>query len=159
MKDKEMVNCFNCVCKPVCMKTADINKEQELLSWNEYIKQYGCKHYQPKPPEDSVVNTPTIQCETYSQNDMVMLSREEYEKQYDKNWDNYREGENNAKVYYENIIIPKVKEQERKETAEKILKGFKNNFVMFDKKDAISIDLFIALLEKLAKQFGAEIKE
>ena len=47
MKDKEKqieetANCFMCVCKPICMKTADINKEQELLSWNEYVKQYGC---------------------------------------------------------------------------------------------------------------------
>lgn len=64
MKDKEiieeMANCYKCVCKPVCMKTADIN-EKQMLSWNEYIKQYGCQYYQPKLPEDSVV-----------------LSREEY---------------------------------------------------------------------------------
>ena len=85
--------------------------------------------------------------------DSVVLSREEYEKQYDEKWDNYRDGENNAKVYYENIVIPKLKEQSRKETAEKIY-DFAKGFFEWDEEG------FVWELTKYIKtELGVEIKE
>jgi phage pi2 protein 07 len=73
------------------MKIADIDK-QGLTSWNEYVKEYGCKHYQPKLPEDSVV-----------------LSREEYKQLLD----------NAIRVDVEYLYNELAKAS--KETAEKIL--------------------------------------
>ena len=150
MKDKEMIeemaNCFKCVCKPICMKTADISKEQELLSWNEYIKQYGCKHYQPKLPKDSVV--------------LSKEEKQEYENLvklliYDKPI--------KSRVYE---FVKDTKDQARKETAEKILSLAKylieerNGMEGYDLED-VSVDgiIVVEVLDELAKQFGVEIKE
>ena len=156
MKDKEMIeemaNCFKCVCKPVCMKTADVVKEQELVSWNEYIKQYGCKHYQPKLPKDSVV-----------------LSREEYEKLIaprvfiSKKELTDREITKKLEMSEFSVIqdsgtiemIP-LRQDIEKETAEKIL------MPLYDacKEDTYGqVVVDFSILENLAKQFGVEVKE
>jgi hypothetical protein len=68
----------------------------------EYIARAISKHYQPKLPEDSVV-----------------LSKEEYKTWFKKDgyFLGYKDGEDSAVNYYENLVIPS-KEQE---TAEKIL--------------------------------------
>ena len=69
-------------------------------------------------PKDNVVNTPTIQCETYSQNDMVALSREEYE------W---------LTCCFEKFeeIMNDIKKLANKETAEKILKLVDNKLDLY----------------------------
>lgn len=114
MKDKEkqieeMANCEKCVCKPVCMKTADIVKEQEFLSWNEYVKSYGCKHYQPKLPKDSVVLTREEYKELkHYENEMYRL-QSVVDQLTNEGWDILDEKEE------------KIRKSERKETAEKIL--------------------------------------
>ncbi len=154
MKDKEkqieeMANCFNCVCKPVCMKTADINKEQELLSWNEYIKQYGCKHYQPKLPEDSVV-----------------LSKEEYENIYEQAEQNVLANIADGGTSCHRCIEQHEKKAS-KETAEKFIKECKKYKVKKFSPIGISqrdtgvlwIEMPEWKFDELAKQFGVEIKE
>lgn len=43
--------------------------------------------------------------------DSVVFSKEQYKEiveQYDKDYDNYKAGEDNAKFYYENIVIPRL---------------------------------------------------
>lgn len=47
-------------------------------------------------------------------------------------------------------------ERGRQEMARKFVEKFKNNFRMFDEKDAISLDLIICYLESIAKHFGLE---
>ena len=100
----------------------------------------------------------------------VVLSRERYEKLkslYDEIWDSYYDGENNAKVYYENIKIPR----ECKATAEKIIlseietiKTIRDNYTLSEPKysegyiDCCNTILFY-LKNNLAKQFNIEIKE
>ena len=83
------------------------------------------KYYQQKLPKDSVVDTPTIQCETYSQNDIVVLSGKEYQE-YQKfksfmeynDWKSVDEIETTLDKCQE--ILYEMLQQERKETAEKI---------------------------------------
>lgn len=114
-----------------------------------------------KSSEDGVINTPTTQCETYSKNDMVLISRERYDRLkslYDEIWNSYYDGENNAKVYYENIKIP----QERKEIKEKILNELYMHFSA-DKLCGIANPNknynSAKVVSRLAKSHGIEIKE
>lgn len=50
-------------------------------------------------------------------------------------------------------------EKIRKETAKEILQEFKNTFIAFNKKDAISIDLFTTRLENICKKYDVEVEE
>lgn len=110
-----------------------------LKGWSELTKEM-IKLGWIKPNEDSVV-----------------LSKERYNKLislYDEIWDSYYDGENNAKVYYENIKIP----QARKETAEKYICWLKENILFFgicgNGKLEGNISITLDQLEKFSEQFG-----
>ena len=128
-----------------------------------------------KLPKDSVVNTPTIQCETYSQNDMVLISREEYEKLLKiKEQSSIKETNYFSNLFKLQKELEQV-EKERdsaidncdrksKETAEK---AFEITKKIIDKKYAIetpwtraTLSSIINQIEKeFAKHFGVDIKE
>ena len=127
---EEMANCFKCVCKPVCMKTADISKEEELLSWNEYVKSYGCKHYKPKIDQDKE----------------VVLTKEEYNL-IDHNIKHLEGVCNNLEEYASQL--EKELKQARKETAEKII-----DFIEEKDKKAGKFSIYKKLLEELKEKFG-----
>ena len=89
--------------------------------------------------------------------DSVVLSREQlakYSEMYDKGWETYKQGEHNAEVWFQNIEIPKVKEKERKETAEKFVKEVDDCMQSSDLSRIMAYRI-----KELAKQFGVEIKE
>ena len=90
MKDKEMIEEM----AKVIIESSCQGKECENCAWSKSVAEaeeccvclkalYNAGYR--KLPKDSVVNTPTIQCETYSQNNMVVLSREELEEKYEPN--------------------------------------------------------------------------
>lgn len=157
MKDKEKtyeINpCQRCPLKDgyggeyrcsICELTF-LRKETERL--NKKLKKQNHK--------DSVVNTPTIQCETYSQNDMVVLTKEEYaELKQAKSLLEFREETikhlEDANIRYAKALELKVNEKERKEMAEKILKDLK----------LLVPDNALGIVTRYFKQIlGVEIKE
>ena len=78
--------------------------------------------------------------------DKIVLSREEWGKCVDNENEAYYRGQHEAEVYYRNILIPR----ERQETAEKIIKWFKENSVCIPSDEYIN---------EFAKQFMVETKE
>ena len=134
--------CYNCIHFPLCFAQKG-GANLELASEND------CCYYQSKLPEDSVV-----------------LSREEYEKlretitdlKYDK-FDlknEISEKDNKIALLEETIDCIKFNVGfARKETAREILNELidsSNKITFFDCRMALGLD-------KLAKQFGVEIKE
>ena len=132
--------CYNCIHFPLCFAQKG-GANLELASEND------CCYYQSKLPEDSVV-----------------LSREEYEKlkQYEEKVENgacftQKEWLELCDEEYkrETENLSKVRQLERKETAKEILNELidsSNKITFFDCRMALGLD-------KLAKQFGLEIKE
>jgi hypothetical protein len=109
-----------------------------------------------KLPEDSVINTPTIQSYSTHNNDLVVLSREEYEK---------------LKMLEEGHItcedVLEFVEKARKETAERdfntIIKALEERKervkAFYGIAESVGADIAIRTVKELAKQFGVEIKE
>ena len=132
--------CYNCIHFPLCFAQKG-GANLELASEND------CCYYQSKLPENSVV-----------------LSREEYEKlkQYEEKVENgacftQKEWLELCDEEYkrETENLSKVRQLERKETAREILNELidsSNKITFFDCRMALGLD-------KLAKQFGLEIKE
>ena len=142
MKDKEKqieekADCFNCVCKPVCMKTADIDKEKELISWNEYVKQYGCHWFQRILPEDSVV-----------------LSREEYDAYHKTVTELTIECCQKEKVMAEKIL-DFIQENRHKYEMWYLVSELRKFFGIEQNNDWV----FGGLADELNNKFGCEIKE
>lgn len=46
----------------------------------------------------------------------------------------------------------------KRETAKEILQKFKDTFIVFNPRDAISIDLIITRLEYITKQYDVEVE-
>ena len=132
--------CYNCIHFPLCFAQKG-GANLERASEND------CYYYQSKLSEDSVV-----------------LSREEYEKlkQYEEKVENgacftQKEWLELCDEEYkrETENLSKVRQLERKETAREILNELidsSNKITFFDCRMALGLD-------KLAKQFGLEIKE
>lgn len=92
--------------------------------------------------------------------DSVVISMEEYDElQVGKDFDyGYHEGCKNTEAYYENFKLP----EERKETAEKMLKEFYVKSVKHIKGNKLSecfIEISFEQFDEIAKQFNVEIKE
>ena len=115
---------------------------QDAITTNDIIDALYNAGYR-KIDKDSVVNTPTIQCKTYSQNDMVIISMEEYNALLLEQ-KRLKEMVDRIPCGYER------KEVTRKETAEKIAKT-----LMF----YIHNRYHNALYNWLNENFGVEIKE
>ena len=115
------------------------------------------------------INTPTVQCEAYSQNDLVVISKEEYyELKQARTLLEFREETikslEDANIRYAKALELKVNEKERMETAEKAFELVKK---IIDKKYAIETTLTKTTLSNIinhiekefAKQFDVKIKE
>lgn len=128
------------------------------------------EHYQPKIPKDSVVNTPTIQCEAYSQNDLVVLSREEFDRL--KRVETEKDRLYEIKLDLENQLIEKgwteyegadeIEKRVSKETAEKYKVAMMLHIQEMQKYLELNEEQAKILYHhnsEIAKQFGDTIKE
>ncbi len=129
-------NCQTCIHKSVCTFFETIDCEKE-------VKEYGCKHYQPKLPKDRVV-----------------LSREEYQDL--KEYKNIAE-QRKFNLDYANVELRRLEaelnsayKKGSKETAEKILTYVGN---LYDDGDQRFRLKDYQWHKDLCKQFGVEIKE
>ena len=191
MNDKEMIeeieiremarvfmtaSCMGSECEN-CLFIKSVNEAEECCVCLKALYNAGYR----KLPEDSVINTPTVQTYSTHDNDLVVLSREEYEKLKDDN-------------KYLREIIDKFRKDNtdiRKETAEKFAKELKARFRKQEERFATDVTRFETDLDKvresdlptakyvigkatgqatmaekaqyyideLTKQFGVEIKE
>lgn len=126
------------------------------------------EHYQPKLPEDSVVQ-PTVQSYSTHDNDLVVLSREEYDNLRLQIQEAHNKGVRagfDMTKFKENSI----RKQERKETAKKIINQVREMLnscqtVYEDDKYLITPNVGYLMkdvddgLDKIEKQLGVEIKE
>lgn len=138
-----------------------------LVGWARIAKEV-LKHYQPKLPEDSVVNTPTIQCETYSNGDMVVISREKYEElKQTKSLLEFRE-ETIKYLEDANIRYAEELENPRKEIAKEFYDKVNENICVFklENKNQEYVDGYTQAiadicgrLDQVAKDYDIEIKE
>ena len=160
MNDKEMIeemaNCDKCACKELCesYKYIDfVNLPEDLLRHKEYVKKNGCRYYQPKLPEDSVV-----------------LSKEEYYelKQAKKLLEIVKEEINN--LADANIKYSIALENKDKDTTEKVIKKVRemlDNCETIYENDEHLITPNVGYLMKdvddgldeIEKQLNVEIKE
>ena len=133
---EEMANCKNCVHQKMCIDK--ISCGVLTADKDGYLK-LKCNYYQPKLPEDSVV--------------LLREEKQEYENLvklliYDKPI--------KSRVYE---FVKDTKEQARKETAEKFVKGLIDK--LKDNVNADNVDFFVEvkkMANETAKQFGVEIK-
>lgn len=120
--------------------------EEENLSFSLHTRDYLAK---------SLIN---LGYQKVDKDKQVVLSKERYDKLislYDEIWGAYYDGENNAKVYYENIKIP----QARKETAREILNKILD-FIHYETfRKGFELKKVESKVKELAKQYGVEIKE
>ena len=146
------LNQDNLSCKDVC----------DLLA-NELLK-----YYQPKFPEDSVINTPTIQCETYSNDELIVISKEEYkclksiEKSYDPFWFCSFGGCEGVCKECKDTCEMSICVKERKETAERYKVAMMLSIQEMQKYLEIDEEQAKILYHhnaEIAKQFSGEIKE
>ena len=134
----------------------------------EYIAKAISEKYQPKLPEDSIINTPTIQCETYSNGDMIVIPREEYERlKLEVAIEKKRADESYTQKEVEEIIASKERIKS-KETAREFYDKFNENICCFklenkseDYKDgyAQAIADICGKLDKTAIYLGVDLKE
>lgn len=95
----------------------------------------------------------------------VLLTKEEYENlkfaadKYDPFWFCVFGGCDGACEECKDECANSIYVQERNKTAKEILQEFKNIFIAFNKKDAISIDLFTTRLENICKKYGVDVEE
>lgn len=146
------LNQDNLSCKDVC----------DLLA-NELLK-----YYQPKLSEDSIVNTPTIQCETYSNDELIVISKEEYkclksiEKSYDPFWFCSFGGCEGVCKECKDTCEMSIFVKERKETAERYKIAMMLSIQEMQKYLEIDEEQAKILYHhnaQIAKQFNIEIKE
>lgn len=150
--------CYNCIHFPLCFA-------QKGAANLEFISENNCYYYQSKLPEDSIV---------LSKSEKQKLLKEMYEQgRFDAIADLDKEGKvvltREEKEEYESLIklfiydkpmknrvyevIKDIKQQTRKETAEKII------IFLDDHCDCDSAYLVEQTKDYATKQFGVEIKE
>ena len=166
-EEKQIFEMAKVVCKTVNkkeLKHCEVHCDIDCLG----IARELLKYYRPKPKEDNIVQ-PTVQSYSTHDNDLVILSREEYEE-YRKfksfmernDWENVEHIETTLdkcqEVLYERL------QQAHKGTAEK---AFEITKKIIDKKYSIetpstrvTLSNIINQIEKeFTKQFNIEIKE
>ena len=116
---------------------------------------------------DSIVNTPTIQCETYSNDELIVISKEEYkclksiEKSYDPFWFCSFGGCEGVSKECKDTCEMSIFVKERKETAEKYKISMMLSIQEMQKYLEIDEEQAKILYHhnhEIAKQFGVEIK-
>jgi hypothetical protein len=125
----------------------------------EKLRMDGCELWEIDGIVESILNYITVS------EDSVVLSREEYETWFKKDgyYLGYRDGENSAVNYYENLALPSTK----METAEKFINLLTNNGerqtlpIEDDKGNVVDKAYIIpqSYLKQVIKELGADTKE